>query len=303
MKRLVCCAVLAAAGCTGINFDLDSVALRGADSGVDAGADVAADATVEPDAPADMSGDVATDAGADMTEPPDASVDAGDDADMFVSNCTIPQPVDPERCNPTETGICPGDGLCSLAVVGAPPPQLVCLPRDKEGAGTDGAACTNSDECLEGYACVNWGLNEEDPRGFECTRFCEIETNAGCGAGEFCTKVFALPDLEGIGWCTPECDPYDPDACPSGFTCNVDYNYPVSSCQPRFRCLASTDFVQAGGACGAGRSVTMCAEDLVCYEVQTADFRCVTPCSSDADCAAGTCGAPTGAWNLRFCSL
>lgn len=286
--------------CNGINYELDGTQLikPGADDGSDAGP---SDTGPVPDAD---SGDLTTlDMSTDLADPGDASdaANPSDMPDMPGSACAVPQPVDPARCNPTETGVCPSNGLCTLAVAAAPPPELLCVMRDLAGTGDTGDTCTRVSDCREGQTCVDWGLQEADPRSKGCARYCEIETGKGCLADEFCTTVTSQPPLDGIGWCTPACDPYDASSCPSGQTCNVDYNYPIGTCEPHFRCVTAEDFVAEGEPCGPGRMVASCAEDLICYEVQIADFRCVKPCQAAADCGAGSCSAPSGAWQLSFC--
>ncbi len=298
-RSLLCVALLF--GCQGITFDLDSVGLAGNDVGGDATPML--DSADTPDAPArDTDPTDAPDTRRPDADAPDApDADAPDAPDMNAPRCEIPHAIDTDRCNPTVTGVCPANGFCALAVAGAPPPELLCVERASEGTVDVGEPCTRAFDCLEGSTCVDWGLQEADPRPKGCARYCEIDTGRGCLANEFCTSASSQPPLAGIGWCTPQCDPYDKSSCGTGQTCNVDYNYPVSTCMPHFRCVESEDTVPEGDPCGPGRAIASCAEDLICYEVQVADFRCVSACQGDADCGGGTCQPPAGLWGLRFC--
>ena len=304
MKVSLCITLVFAIGCDGIGYDLDRVPLTHTDnshSGFDADG---------PDAPppADMASDIGDtsaepDTGDDMSVDAADIPDAGPDIDMPMSRCEIPQPLDPARCDPTRTGECPENGFCTFAVAGVPPPQLLCVRRDLEGEGDVETPCSAVSDCLEGLTCVDWGLQEADPRPKACTRYCELESGFGCASTEFCTKATSQPPADGIGYCTPSCDPYDPNACPTGQTCNVDYNYPNGTCHPQFRCVRVEDTRAEGEPCGPGRLVASCGEDLICYEVSNADFRCVAPCQSAAECGGSTCLPAQGPWELRFCAL
>lgn len=292
--------MFAVLGCDGLAYDLDSVSLHDAERlDVSDAGEIEADTDVDAEV-ADMSKT------SDMT-PSDADrPDAADLADVADTGpgrqCATPFPLaDDAPCNPTLTGECPQDGICTLAVVTVPPPELACLPREQEGDAGDGEACGRPSDCAENLACVDWSLNESDPRGKVCTKYCELETGVGCDVGEFCTKAEAQPPVDGIGWCTPTCDPYDPQACPAGQTCSIDYNYPSATCLPNFRCVEVTDFQMEGDGCGPGAETTRCVRGLTCYEVDIALFQCVRPCQDDSDCDAGDCGGPAGDWDLKFC--
>lgn len=291
--------VLLTYGCDGLLYDLDGVPFEFTEIPPDMDHRDAGDADVPMVPDADVEDTEIPDG--DPPPDPDMESDAGDMTPDMGSTCEVPQPLDPDRCNPTESGVCPGDGFCSLAISGAPPPELFCVMRDKEGTGDDGAACASPADCLEGLTCVIWNLNSPDPRGQECAKFCELETNAGCGPEEFCTTAPSQPDLAGIGWCTPRCDPYDDTACPAGQTCTIDFNYPTSTCEPNFRCVTVTDVQGEGDECGPDAGVSRCIAGLSCYETNIADFRCVSPCQGDDECPNGVCGDPAGPWNLRYC--
>lgn len=242
--------------------------------------------------------------GADAVSPqPDGGMtDTAQDArpDAAPPSCEGQFPLSPEACNPTENGKCPQDGFCTFAVVGAPPPQLACVPRDKEGTGRAGEPCTGVSDCREGTTCVDW-TGEIDPRERECTTFCEIETGRGCADGEFCTKADSLPAADGIGVCTASCDPYDAPTCEPAQTCAPDYQYPANTCSPNFRCVDSTAANLEGDACGPAAGLGRCSPGLTCYETGPSQYRCVKPCRADDDCAGGACGAATGPWRLRYC--
>lgn len=291
---------LACVGCDGLTFDLDTIEL----AGIDAGGDVTDTAPGDVAQPRDGGGDQ----GLDAELPPDASPDAdvtldgGDAADApdMPPTCEIPLPINPDSCDPTVAGACPQGGYCNLRFVDMML-QLFCSPEEP-GTGVAGDACTGTKDCADTYACFNWSIGGPDPRRQECAKFCVLETGFGCDANEFCTSAEAVPDVEGYGWCTPRCDPYDAAACPAGQTCSVDYNYPAGTCSPEFRCVEIIDSQAEGEPCGPGRDVAACARGLACYEVDIADFQCVRPCDADAACGEGrVCGTPRGPWGLRYC--
>lgn len=311
MQRCAAWAVvglLFVSACDGLNFDLAAVPFPdGGDVDVELpDGDMAqpphdmppSDAADVPDPP--DSGDL-TDTG-----PPD---DAGDvdvrdlpDApDMDApSTCGIPHPIDATKCHPLEEGKCPENGLCNLAFVGTL--QLSCLPRNTEGTLGRDAPCTGASDCVEHLTCFNWSApTDPDPRGRVCSQFCVLETNEGCGPDEFCTGTASVPDVEGIGWCTPRCDPYDADSCAMDQTCSIDFNYPGATCEPEFRCVRLTGAKLEGEECGPGARVAECSHGLTCYEPAVGDYQCVRPCQTDADCTSGTCGAPAGPWSLKWC--
>jgi len=305
----VIAAVLTFTACDGLVVDVNTIPFAGADGGMDvdladADPDADADASTPPgDMPPDDAADLADIADMRDVRPPPDGGDAGDvadgDVDVTPPMCAIPHDLDPTKCNPLEEGKCPENGLCNLAfVMGL---QLSCLPRNTEGTLGRDAPCAGAGDCVEHLTCFNWRApTDPDPRGRICSQFCILATNEGCTVDEFCTGTASVPDVEGVGWCTPRCDPYDPDACPVGETCSIDFNFPGATCLPEFRCVELTDARVEGDECGPGMRVAECARGLTCYDVGASDYRCVRPCDSDADCA-GTCGQPDGPWRLRRC--
>lgn len=303
-KVLVVLLAAAMPACEGIGFDLDSVPFdRPPDAAVpDSGSTDRDGGGIGPDAdtgpipdaaqPTDQGGqdaDASSDAGT-----PDTGVDMG-------PSCGIDHPIDDQRCNPTELGLCPENGICTLAIVGGPPPVLTCIPDNGARVLVEGDPCSGND-CAAGLTCVNWGLLEPDPRGKVCAKFCELDTNKGCADGQFCTSNAQLPPMDGIGVCRESCDPLDPSTCPDG-SCNVDYNYPAATCLPTFRCV-EPGIALVGDECGPSPDDSAsCADGLVCYEVDIADFRCVQPCAADVDCAAGPCTDPYGTYGLAHCEI
>ncbi len=301
--------------CDGLNYDVDQVALADASGLFDATEPVDTDPPVDMNAPvdADMSSDqgvpdtsMPRDMEPDVSRPEDvgadATLDVGNDAGDLGTppSCEVEHPVEPERCNPLAEGECPSGGLCNIAFV-QQGLRLICLQRSSEGPGMLGESCGAPSDCAEHLTCFNWSNYERDPRGQVCSKFCRIETGEGCTSDEFCTGSAALPLVEGYGWCTPRCDPYDSAACAEGQTCTIDYNFPADTCEPHFRCVRTRNAGAEGDACGAGAAVADCARGLSCYEVGDADYRCVKPCMDDVDCADTACGVAAGPWGLRYC--
>ncbi len=140
--------VVAAFGCDGIGYDLDTVPLRTLDVRTDASPTDSGhrdtDAT-----------DTSIDGVGDMPRTVDAGdVGAVDASDMGnVRACANAFPLAEDApCNPTQTGECPEDGICTLAVVTTPPPELACLPRSQEGDAGPGEACGRPSDCAENLA-------------------------------------------------------------------------------------------------------------------------------------------------------
>lgn len=290
--------VIVAGACNGLTFDVDSVRLADADpADADAGA-LPRDAAFVEDAT-----DALPDLGRDVDVIGDVGLDAADGADTgsLPPECAVAQPIDPQRCDPTLIEGCPTGGHCNLRVNADFELQLLCGDSET-GTGTRGDSCRQVADCALTFTCFDWSFQSPDPRGAQCAKFCVLETNEGCRADEFCTSAPAVPNVEGYGWCTPRCDPYDAAACPEGQTCSIDFNYPESTCVPEFRCVAVSDAQRAGATCGPGAQVATCARGLTCYELSPADFECVQPCADDASCSGGqVCAPPAGPWKLRFC--
>ena len=282
--------------CNALTFDVDSVRLAAPSASADGGV-TPSDASVVEDAT-----DAPQDVGGEEAEVSEVGIDAADSAEMGgpAPQCAVAQPVDPQTCDPTVTEGCPANGQCNLRLGGDFELHVLCNDGEA-GTGERGDSCNEVGDCALTFTCFDWSFQAPDPRGRQCAKFCVLETNFGCDDDEFCTSAPAVPEVEGYGWCTPRCDPYDPAACPQGQTCSIDFNYPDSTCSPEFRCVVS-EAQPEGSACGPGNDVAACDRGLTCYGLSATEFRCVQPCTDATTCPDGQACAPAaGDWNLRYC--
>lgn len=209
----------------------------------------------------------------------------------------------PATCNPIQqAGGCNfNDQSCTLRLAfenGLPSHFAVeCRTRPFSQTPVD-SPCTQDDECTDGSYCTSW--EKPDPRGRVCSKFCDLASGEGCSYNEFCTNPY--PDLlEGIGFCTPRCDPLDARSCPQGTACTPDFDHGTNSCHANFRCLQNGNATDksAGSSCNPyALHQDGCPAGLVCI-----DNQCTQPCATTDDCADGfACRQAHAPWSsTRFC--
>lgn len=262
---VLCCFASAACG----RFGYDPLALTGAP---DAGHDAApADAGGGTDAGA---GDAGTPADA-ATPEPDAAADAG----------LPPCEEDPCKLVLPQCG-CPEGDACQRTVRGEAIRECV-PPGDVESGG----ACTQSVQCVIGHTCVGIGS-----RDGICSRYCN--TTAECVGGE--CVIFTAPS-EGVGACTPSCDPVANTGCPAGYGCHLvfgarvedDATVAISVCGP-------------GAGDGLGEACDqLCAPGLICLGDSLCYELCVvgdaSTCSVGGSCNAFASPARIGGVEYGLC--
>lgn len=244
-----------AGGCGRIGYDLLSLGAV-EDAGTDAGGGGdAGDSGPGVDAGAQDSG-----ADADSGTPGD---DAGADAG-------VPCEEDPCRLVLPQCG-CAADEMCQRTIRGDNFRE--CVPPGDNGRDEP---CTQSVQCITGHTCVGFGGD-----GI-CSRYCYGSAECADAASQ-CVE-FTAPS-EGVGACTPICDPVLNTGCAEGYGCHLVVarrvedagDAPVTVCGPADG--------QGGGSpckqlCAPG---FMCLGDALCHEV------CVvgdaTTCSVGASCA------------------
>ena len=169
--------------------------------------------------------------------------------------------------------------------------------------------------CKVGLFCLPRSPEKHpfDEPGKRCEKVCEMGSDRGCSAGQYCSQgpVGATYTMRGLGFCVDTCDPTQ-DTCPTGQVCSVDPYFPNRSCAPRFRCRreAGSATLALGDACVHDISETGCPVGAICYPTNknpdALQAICVRPCRGDSDCelgdgTTGTCNGGAGLWNLKFC--
>lgn len=155
------------------------------------------------------------------------------------------------------TGCAEGEG-CYFGAMSGGTPAPICVPA---GAGVDGAACTNINDCAPGLTCADGA----------CRHVCCGTNDSNCPAATGCTPLrIDGSEVMNFGACLPnmECDLFDQSGCEEGEGC-----YPVPG---GAGCLTPADPpVAVGGACEAGNE---CAPGAVCV-----GGTCATICNREAD--------------------
>lgn len=313
-------------GCN-LYFDVDSVDRPGPITESDTG-DAGLDATRDADADATDTSDVADTADApedagDADASPDAAdtsdaADTADTADADTADapdntldCRAEQGQIVGECNPATQQGCNAGQFCTLTLVitGGTPDRFEaqCQNRSAEGSQTVGQGCASGGDCAEGLYCVSWEAPE--PRGHVCSKICDMNTGEGCSADELCTNPYG-DLLDGLGFCTPRCDPADTASCAGSSACAADPNYSADACLPEYRCLNNGGYTgkQVGDACDTSRlDLDGCPTDLVCAPAPGDPTQevCQRPCAADADCpTSGTCANGPSPWDFaKFCEL
>jgi hypothetical protein len=250
-------AAVAAGGCGRIGYDALPITSTG-DAGRDAGAPT--DSGVRDSGPGDAA--VAEDAA-----PP--QLDAAIDASL------PPCDEDPCRLVLPQCG-CPGVEMCQRTRRGEAFRECV-PPGDVERDGP----CTQSIQCVTGHTCVGIG----SPDGI-CSRYCYGSAECG-GGGSECT-IFTAPS-EGVGACTPVCDPVQDTGCPAANGCHLvtaqrvedDVPVTVTLCGPA-----------TGGGPGDPCNL-LCAPGNLCLGANCAEVCVVgdaSTCTTGATC--GPFGSP-----------
>jgi hypothetical protein len=170
-------------------------------------------------------------------------------------------PPDAATCSPCELvsqcGCDPQTEACDLG--GANPAQgtTVCRPVLIEGGETD--TCNDSTSCAAGFVCLG------SAGAASCKRYCHDD--APCdGGGGICVievTVGGTP-IPGVKVCSPRCDPFTSQGCPSGWGCA-----PFSDPQE----LRNFTWCELAGTGGQN---ALCSDDGQCQE----GFTCVQVGSS-----------------------
>lgn len=245
--------------------------------------------------------DTRADAGSEET---DAGADAGE---------TIPRKAPGSAC--TEDAECAGEGAvciksqpggycaipgCSLDQTDCPA-NSVCVDFTGDGEVTfclEGL-CNVDDDCSrkgDGYIC------DVDQ---SCWSYAYVPLNPGgaamgaaCGEPEQCESDLCLGESEGFpgGYCTADCDPEDPNWCPTGSICAEDHEG-FMICQPT---CANSDACREGYECidggcrPPGVDITLVNFGAACTEENVA-----TACGEGAECFFND-GLET-AWPTGYC--
>jgi hypothetical protein len=230
------------------------------------------------------------DAGVDMSE----TTDMDDATDM----------PEPPACDPLDASTCGPDEYCAVELASG---EVSCAPR-VEGTAAEGETCESDESCAGDLRCVDWVL--PDPRGKVCSTICELETNIGCGLGEFCSRTDgAFP--EDVGFCTPQCDVLDVRTCGAEFRCVPDPYFEGSGFPPFSRCLVNAPGEEPedgslGRECNPLNMHELgCIEGFTCLTVAEGP-RCLQPCINIDDCSTTIsyreCGEIVGSTTVGFCS-
>lgn len=199
----------------------------------------------------------AADTGSDAGDASDASVDVPDPCSgradgQLGERCTGAADCCNGLCfgNPeTGRGVCTDtcDSWRDCNPVGAEPPELFCYREPSIGsplcAASDyGRSCASSGDCLDGRCLVSARARQCT---YRCNRTADCRSGEACGQVAFdmggtatlqrvCTPIGATPcgppsdclsgtclvdDETGASYCSTICDPSDPGACPSPFSC------------------------------------------------------------------------------------
>lgn len=260
--------LVVAVGCGGDEDD-DGNGTAGDDTGTqteDTGTQVEDTGTIDPD----TGGSTGTDTSVTDTGEPDTGTDdtgggggddadggnGGDDADAGGSACTF----FPDDCGEGEN--------CYLQMNG----RTCGAFNSENGEGDD---CGGLNDCDDGLVCSGEGT---------CRQRCDPDdtANYGCPSERTCVRLVDENQNElPYGICSPECEVYPNDSCPSGENC-----YPTGSGNA---CATFNSMNGVGDSCSA---LNDCDDGLVCISGS-----CAEKCESDADCSSGSC---QGVSNLPY---
>ncbi len=195
------------------------------------------------------------------------------------------------QCNRPSLAPDSSDGVCDGN-------RGVCLGTGANDSAICIQGCNTSNDCLPGNSCNRLIDEDGTPRtagsfsGF-CFGTCDT-VNSGminglpdqlsdCRSGEACDMPPEVAGTDPNGTCRPTCNPSGPNPCRSGETC-----VGVSGRSYGF-CRKLDDFCVRDGAqdCYAGR---------ICDNATGTSTlgRCVTPCTSSAQCTTGVCVTTAG---------
>jgi hypothetical protein len=198
-----------------------------------------------------------------------------------------PQGTCTSLCSAT-SNFCPDQGLCADFSDGSGPEFAICFDT-----------CASSNDCRAGYMCVE----ENSGAGFciaNCTSDAECDNNT-CN--------------ESSGYCTATVGAVDGSTCTSGSDCASGYcGTEAGSGNPRGVCNSLCD-PSSGGLC-PGDSVCVdygsadpgeygicfdgcvisgnCRGGYACFDVGGGEGACWPDCTSDSECAGGTCNENSG---------
>jgi hypothetical protein len=205
----------------------------------DAATDAARDAGDSPD----------DDDGSTTTETPDAAIgetDGGGRADA-APGCSPCELVSQCGCDPSSQA-------CDLG--GASPAQgtTVCRPVLIEGRELD--TCHDSTGCAAGYVCLG------SQAAASCKRYCQDDDACDGGGGVCVIEVTASgAPIPGVKVCSPSCDPFTSQGCPSGWGCG-----PFSDPQ-ELRNFTWCQLAGTGGQNAACSDDGQCQEGFTCVQV------------------------------------
>ncbi len=211
-------------------------------------------------------------------------VDLGGDIDMTTSTSMCPE----GACDLVSNEGCEaGDGCYFAAAAAGEPPAPLCAPAGTLG---DGAACSNANDCQEGFICVG------DPG--VCRKICCADNDEDCDpttTGQLCliNLVDEAGDPTGVGACQlpDDCDPVAQTGCESPEAC-------FPSGEGAFTCATPGPGTQGSSCesegCAAGFLCINADGGAICAQVcDTADPTC--------DDAGTSCGGLTGYEDIGVC--
>jgi hypothetical protein len=209
-------------------------------------------------APADAANGAPADAAVDAMPPPG---DGDGSTTTDTPDAGLGGPPDAAACSPCELvsqcGCDSSSEACDLG--GANPAQgtTECRPVLIEGRATD--TCNDSTSCASGFVCLG------SAGAASCKRYCSDDTTCDGGGGICVIEVTAAgTPIPGVKVCSPRCDPFTSQGCPSGWGCG-----PFSDPQE----LRNFTWCELAGTGGQN---ALCSDDGQCQE----GFTCVQVGSS-----------------------
>lgn len=193
--------------------------------------------------------------------------DGGTPADggtCAVSPCAIVAP----QCGCTGTQACYPNGTAH-----------VCAPA---GTATEGASCTNMNDCAAGLGCLN--IAQSGARFGVCERFCNGDGDCQ-GTGSMCVHTVTDPSGATVATvCSLACDPIAQTGCASGAECVIAAKSSGSS-------VFFTDCVAPVGTATQGQSCTGIASCAPGYACAGSPSTCMKYCTAPGQAGAGGCSA------------